>query len=106
MNLVISSIFPVTSFSITFGISIGLCAMALIVERNEGLIDRTWVAGVNAAEIVIAQVFTQFFILVVQITLLLVVVIFGFKVGSFVCVVVCMCCVCERLYMSCGMHFG
>lgn len=68
-------------FSITFGISIGLCAMALIIERNEGLIDRTWVAGVNAAEIVIAQVVTQFFILAVQITLLLVVVIFAFKVN-------------------------
>jgi len=57
--------------------------MALIVERNEGLIDRTWVAGVNAAEIVIAQVFSQFFILAIQITLLLVVVIFGFKVRTF-----------------------
>ena len=68
------------SFSITFGISIGLCAMALIVERNEGLFDRTWVAGVNAAEIVIAQVFSQFFILAVQITLLLLVTIFAFKV--------------------------
>ncbi len=56
--------------------------MALIVERNEGLIDRTWVAGVNAAEIVIAQVVTQFFILAVQITLLLVVVVFAFKVSE------------------------
>ena len=55
--------------------------MALIVERNEGLIDRTWVAGVNAAEIVLAQVFSQFFILAIQITLLLLVVIFAFKVS-------------------------
>lgn len=54
--------------------------MALITERNEGLIDRTWVAGVNVAEIIIAQIFTQFFILVVQITLLVVVAVFGFKV--------------------------
>ena len=70
------------SFSIVFGVSIGLCAMALIVERNEGLIDRSWVAGVNAAEVVIAQVFSQFFILAVQITLLLVVSVFAFKVGG------------------------
>ena len=66
--------------SIAFGISIGLCAIALITERNEGLIDRTWVAGVNVVEIIIAQVFTQFFILIIQMTLLIVVLIFGFKV--------------------------
>ena len=67
-------------YSITFGLSIGLSAVVLIVERNEGLIDRTWVAGVNVPEIIISQVVTQFFILLVQITLLVVVVIFGFKV--------------------------
>ena len=59
--------------------------MALIVERNEGLIDRTWVAGVNAAEIIIAQVITQFFILVVQIVLLLAVAVFGFRVSNLIC---------------------
>lgn len=66
--------------SITFGISIGLTAVALIVERNEGLIDRTWVAGVSVSEIIISQVVTQVFILLVQITLLLTVVLFGFKI--------------------------
>ncbi len=55
----------------------------LIVERNEGLIDRTWVAGVNVPEIILSQVITQFFILLVQITLLVTVVIFGFKVSKF-----------------------
>lgn len=69
--------------SIAFGISIGLCAIALIVERNEGLIDRTWVAGVNVTEIIIAQVFTQFFILLVQMALLIVILIFGFKVWCY-----------------------
>ena len=50
------------------------------MERNEGLIDRTWVAGVNVAEIIIAQVLTQFFLLLIQMALLIVVLIFGFKV--------------------------
>ena len=68
--------------SITFGISIGLTAVALIVERNEGLIDRTWVAGVSVSEIIISQVVTQVFILLVQITLLVTVVLFGFKVQT------------------------
>lgn len=56
--------------------------MALIVERNEGLIDRTWVAGVNVTEIIISQVLTQFFILLVQIGLMVVVVVCGFKVSE------------------------
>ena len=70
--------------SMTFGISIGLTAVALIVERNEGLIDRTWVAGVNVTEIIIAQVVMQFFILLVQIILLVVIVLYAFKVSLFI----------------------
>ncbi len=65
-----------------FGISIGLTAVSLIRERKEGLIDRTWVAGVNVTEIIIAQVVTQLFILIVQIILVLVVVLYAFKASS------------------------
>ena len=86
LSLFISSFFlprcSVHVSSITFGISIGLTAVALIVERNEGLIDRTWVAGVSVSEIIISQVVTQVFILLVQITLLVTVVLFGFKVRT------------------------
>jgi ABC-type multidrug transport system permease subunit len=42
--------------------------------------DRTWVAGVNVAEIIISQVVTQFFILLVQIILMLVFVLWVFQV--------------------------
>ena len=55
--------------------------MVLIQERKEGLMDRTWVAGVNVAEIIISQVVTQFFILLVQIILMLVFVLWVFQVG-------------------------
>ena len=48
--------------------------------------DRTWVAGVNVAEIIISQVVTQFFILLVQIILMLVFVLWIFKVRFCVCV--------------------
>ena len=68
--------------SIMFGIAIGLTAVALIIERKEGLIDRTWVAGVNVTEIIIAQVVTQLFILVVQIILVVVVIIYAFEVSE------------------------
>ena len=68
--------------STALGISIGLTAVVLIQERKEGLIDRTWVAGVNVTEVIISQVITQFFILLVQILLMLVFVLFVFKVNA------------------------
>lgn len=71
---------PGMIISIMFGFSIGLTALSLVIERKEGLMDRTWVAGVNVSEIIIAQVITQFFVLLVQITLLVTVIVFGFKV--------------------------
>ena len=73
-----------SDYSTALGISIGLTAIALIQERKEGLIDRTWVAGVNVTEIIISQVITQFFILVVQILLMLVFVLWVFKVCMYV----------------------
>jgi ABC-type multidrug transport system permease subunit len=66
--------------STALGISIGLTAVVLIQERKEGLMDRTWVAGVSVAEIIISQVVTQFFILLVQIILMLVFVLWVFQV--------------------------
>ena len=66
--------------SCALGISISLTAVVLIQERKEGLMDRTWVAGVNVTEIIISQVLTQFFILLVQIILMLIFVLWVFKV--------------------------
>lgn len=67
-------------YSTALGISIGLTAVVLIQERREGLMDRTWVAGVNVTEVIISQVITQFFILLVQIILMLIFVLWVFKV--------------------------
>jgi hypothetical protein len=64
----------------TFGISIGLTAVALVVERNEGLLDRSWVAGVNVTELLISQVVTQLIIIIVQISLMVSITLWGFKV--------------------------
>ncbi|XP_003390840.2 PREDICTED: ABC transporter G family member 20-like [Amphimedon queenslandica] len=66
--------------SITFGMSIGLTALSFVIERKEGLLDRTWVAGVNVTEMVLAQIFTQCIILFVQSTILIILVRFAFKV--------------------------
>ena len=67
-------------YSVTFGISIGLTAVALVVERNEGLLDRSWVAGVNVTELLISQVVTQLIIIIVQISLMVSITLWGFKV--------------------------
>lgn len=61
--------------------SIALTAVALVVERNEGLLDRSWVAGVNVVEILISQVITQLVIIVVQIVLMVSITLWGFKVS-------------------------
>ena len=74
----------VRSCSITFGISIGLTAVVLLVERNEGLLDRSWVAGVNVTELLISQVITQFLIIIVQIILMISIIIWAFKVKAYV----------------------
>ena len=66
----------------TFGISIGLTAVALLIERNEGLLDRSWVAGVNVAEMLISQVITQFIIIIVQIIFMVSVTVWAFKVSQ------------------------
>ena len=67
-------------FSITFSMSIGLTALLFVSERKEGLLDRTWVAGVNVTEMVLAQILTQCITLFVQSLILIILVKFAFKV--------------------------
>ena len=50
------------------------------MERKEGLLDRSWVAGVNVAELLISQVITQLIIIIVQISLMVSITLWGFKV--------------------------
>lgn len=44
------------------GLSMTLTATQLITERKEGVIDRTWVAGVTVTEIILSQTFAFFFL--------------------------------------------
>ena len=62
--------------------SINLCAIVLIVERKEGLLDRTWMAGVNTTELILSHLLIQTCILLVQTTILLGVSIYGIQVNS------------------------
>ena len=58
---------------------IGLTGEAFIQERKDGLLHRSWVAGVSPFEIVFAQIATQIFVLVGQtaVALLMTLVVFG-----------------------------
>lgn len=73
---------PGMIISIGFALSIGLTALAFVTERKEGMLDRTWAAGVHPMDVLIAHVLTQFVILLVQITLMLFFALFVFQVTN------------------------
>ena len=58
---------PGVILSITYFMAVGLTALSFIIERKEGLLDRSWVAGVTATEVMLAHVVAQFVVMVVQV---------------------------------------
>lgn len=82
---------PGAVLSITFFLAVGLTALSFVLERKEGLLDRCWVAGVSSLETMLAHLFSQLFVISVQIVLLLLFVLLVFKLpneGSLTLVVV------------------
>ncbi|XP_066552785.1 ABC transporter G family member 20 [Amia ocellicauda] len=82
---------PGAILSITFYLAVGLTALSFVIERKEGLLDRCWVAGVSSLETMLAHLFSQLFVMSVQITLLLLFILLVFKIpneGSLVLVVI------------------
>lgn len=69
---------PGIMVTIGFAQAIGLTAIAFVQDRKDGLLDRCWAAGVKPIEIVLAHVVTQFIVLVVQISAMLLVALEGF----------------------------
>ncbi|KAG7297604.1 hypothetical protein JYU34_019659 [Plutella xylostella] len=95
---------PGIILTIVFFLAVALTSSALIVERMEGLLDRSWVAGVSPGEILFSHVVTQFVVMCGQTALVLVFMlgVFGVKCnGSIVLVVVL-----TLLQGFCGMSFG
>ncbi|XP_065909677.1 ABC transporter G family member 20-like [Dysidea avara] len=79
---------PIIGAMIT-GLSVTLTATQLITERKEGVIDRTWVAGVTPVEIILAQIMSFFVLLIFQLLPTFFTIIFGFDLpreGSLVLV--------------------
>ena len=64
---------PGIMISIIFTITIGLTGLMFVIEKKEGLLDRSWVAGVHTIEIMFAHITSKLAIMLVQITCMLVI---------------------------------
>ncbi|XP_073683279.1 ABC transporter G family member 23 [Garra rufa] len=73
---------PGAVLSITFYLAVGLTALSFVLERKEGLLDRCWVAGVSSLETMLAHLFSQLFVISVQIIFLLIFILLVFKIPN------------------------
>ncbi|XP_047207951.1 ABC transporter G family member 23 isoform X1 [Girardinichthys multiradiatus] len=73
---------PGAVLSISFYLALGLTALSFVLERKEGLLDRCWVAGVSSIETMLAHLFSQLFVISVQIILMLLFILLVFKMPN------------------------
>ncbi|KAK2586136.1 hypothetical protein KPH14_001409 [Odynerus spinipes] len=95
---------PGVILTIVFFLAVALTSSALIIERMEGLLDRSWVAGVSPGEILFSHVVTQFVVMCGQTALVLIFMILVFRVeckGEIGWVIIL-----TILQGLCGMCFG
>ena len=71
---------PGVILSITYFMAVGLTSISFIIERKEGLLDRSWIAGVTSLEVMLAHVVAQFVVMVVQVSFVLVFMLLVFQV--------------------------
>ncbi|CAF4035754.1 unnamed protein product, partial [Rotaria sordida] len=62
---------PGMMISIIFFLAIGLTGLLFVVEKKEGLLERTWITGVTTIELMFAHIIVKFFIQIIQVILLL-----------------------------------
>ncbi|KAI8121739.1 hypothetical protein FF38_00340 [Lucilia cuprina] len=95
---------PGVILTIIFFLSVAITSGAMLIERNEGMLERCLVAGITGPEILLAQVLTQFTVMFSQTAFVLLVSFYFFEltiVGS-IWLVVGLC----ILNGLCGMCFG
>ena len=95
---------PGVILSINFLAAVALTALSFVMERKEGLLERSLVAGVTSFQFLISHILTQFLVLLVQVTFLMffTFLIFGIQNrGSFLWVVLL-----TILQGCCGMAYG
>ncbi|XP_040563313.1 ABC transporter G family member 20 isoform X1 [Lepeophtheirus salmonis] len=63
---------------IIYFLAMALTGDAFLLERRDGLLDRSWVAGVSALEYILAVILTQFIVMIIQtiITLIFILIVF------------------------------
>jgi huntingtin len=81
---------PGMIINIAFASSIGLTALAFVIDKREGSLDRVYSCGVYPSELIIGHLIIQFFVLAIQVGLLLFCALYVFSlplVGSLLWVV-------------------
>ncbi|KAG9510520.1 ABC transporter G family member 23, partial [Fragariocoptes setiger] len=95
---------PGVVISITYVMATGLTALAFILEKRDGLLERSLVSGVTTSQILLAHAAIQVFVMIIQISLVLAFVFFVFEIpskGPFIWVILLI------LLQGCtGMAFG
>lgn len=95
---------PGIIISITYIMAVGLTAISIVSEQKEGLLERSWVAGVRPLEVILSHVICQFLVMFVQVAGLLVFTFIVFEIpsrGPFIWVVLL-----TLLQGCCGMIYG
>ncbi|XP_074593668.1 ABC transporter G family member 20-like [Brevipalpus obovatus] len=85
-------------------LAVGLTALCFVMDRKEGLLERTFVAGVHAYQILFAHIIIQFTIILIQTILLLLTIFVLFQItlkGSIIAVTIL-----TLLQGIAGMSFG
>lgn len=73
---------PGVVISISYVMATGLTALAFILERRDGLLERSLVSGVDTSQILLAHAINQVVVMVIQIFLVLGCTFFVFEIPS------------------------
>ena len=71
---------PGMMISIIYFLAIGLTGLMFVVEKKEGLLERSWITGVTTVEIMLSHMIVKFLIQIIQIILLVIFAHYIFKV--------------------------
>lgn len=73
---------PGVVISITYVMATGLTALAFILEKRDGLLERSLVSGVTTSQILLAHASVQVIVMIIQISLVLAFTFFVFEIPS------------------------
>lgn len=73
---------PGVVISITYVMATGLTALAFILEKRDGLLERSLVSGVTTSQILLAHASVQVLVMIIQISLVLAFTFFVFEIPS------------------------